>query len=512
MPESHTRLVFNAPSPDELAPLFPGYEIQALIATGGMGAVYRAVQKSLDRNVALKILPVEFSEDAEFCASFEAEAKAMARLNHPNLIGVYDFGSAEGMLYIVMEFVAGQSLSHTVHGHMMAPSEAIRLASAICGGLAHAHYNHIVHRDIKPSNILIDQEGQPKIGDFGLAHPLGRKVQDSDTIYGTPGYTAPEVLEAPDSVDQRADVFSVGVLLHELLTGKMPSEDQRPASVICGCDPRFDTIIRKATMPAPAARYSDIGELARDLKEIAKSPAPAKGTAASQAKKRAAHKASPLVQSAPKAGPASLRPPPPRPVAKAPKRTESGPWLALAGFLIIGALGIFAYVALSGPDKKEPPAATPPAPVKPAPKTTTPATGANDPQLPNVQTVFPLIGQEMVYDPTDVASLGGKLKERVTVKGMPVDLRFEGSTTIFLNFGSNEETSLTLVFLVKDSPTEFTSDKLRAFVGKKIQFNGLLYETDGKLRMRIGKLSEIKVLGGSGAQDEPKEEEKTESR
>ncbi|MEO5716612.1 MAG: serine/threonine-protein kinase, partial [Luteolibacter sp.] len=155
MSDSHEHVGFTAPDPAELNELFPGYEIEGLIATGGMGAVYCAVQKSLDRTVALKILPQEFSKDAAFCAGFEAEAKAMARLNHPNLIGVYDFGEVGGMLFIIMEYVAGKSIYHSAHGKSINPSEVIRLVTGVCNGLAHAHENGIIHRDIKPSNILL---------------------------------------------------------------------------------------------------------------------------------------------------------------------------------------------------------------------------------------------------------------------------------------------------------------------------------------------------------------------
>jgi hypothetical protein len=263
---------FVAPDAAELAPLFPGYEVQGLIATGGMGAVYCAVQKSLDRTVALKILPLELSKDAAFCAGFEAEAKAMARLNHPNLIGVYDFGEVNGMLFIIMEFVPGKSIYHSADGIAIDPSEVIRLVTGICHGLAHAHENGIIHRDIKPSNILLDLNVQPKIGDFGLARPMDRKVQEGEEIFGTPHYTAPEVVDAPYSVDYRADIFSVGVLLHELLTGKLPANDPRPASLISRCDPRFDVIIKRATQPNPAGRYSSAAEMARDLQAIALAP------------------------------------------------------------------------------------------------------------------------------------------------------------------------------------------------------------------------------------------------
>ena len=272
MSDSLEPVVFVAPNPAELVPLFPGYEIQGLIATGGMGAVYCAVQKSLDRKVALKILPRELSKDAGFCAGFEAEAKAMARLNHPNLIGVFDFGEVNGMLFIIMEYVPGKSLFHSANGRAIDPIEVIRLVVGICQGLAHAHANGIIHRDIKPSNILLDPSANPKIGDFGLARPIDRQVLEGEQVYGTPHYTAPEVVESPRSVDQRADIFSVGVLLHELLTSKLPADDQRPASLIAHCDVRFDDIIRRATQQIPAARYANARDMANDLQAIAASP------------------------------------------------------------------------------------------------------------------------------------------------------------------------------------------------------------------------------------------------
>ena len=265
---------FIAPDPAELAPLFPGYEIEGLIATGGMGAVYRAVQKSLDRAVAIKILPHELSADEGFRSGFEAEAKAMARLNHPNLIGVYDFGEVAGMLYIIMEFVPGCSLFHSSHGTAIDPSEVVRIVSGICSGLAHAHDNGIIHRDIKPANILLDLGANPKIGDFGLARPTDRQIQEGEEIFGTPHYTAPEVINSPHSVDHRSDIFSLGVILHELLTGRLPADDHRAASAISHCDPRFDAIIRRATDPLPANRYSSAHEIERELNTISTTAGP----------------------------------------------------------------------------------------------------------------------------------------------------------------------------------------------------------------------------------------------
>ena len=141
---------FKAPEPGELNSLLPAYEVKQLIACGGMGAVYLARQKSLDRSIALKVLPREFGKDDVFRKRFAAEAKAMARLRHPNLIGVHDFGEAGGYLYLTMDFVDGKSLFHSARGKAIAQRTAARVVLGICEGLAHAHKAGIIHRDIKP--------------------------------------------------------------------------------------------------------------------------------------------------------------------------------------------------------------------------------------------------------------------------------------------------------------------------------------------------------------------------
>ena len=336
MSDSHAPAGFLAPDPAELNPLFPGFEIEGLIATGGMGAVYCAVQKSLDRTVAIKILPQEFSNDPGFCEAFEAEAKAMARLNHPNLIGVYDFGEVNGMLFIIMEYVPGQSLYHSANGIAIDQGEVNRLVTGICNGLAHAHENGILHRDIKPSNILLDLNAQPKIGDFGLARPIERKVQEGEEIFGTPHYTAPEVVDHPQSVDYRSDIFSVGVLLHELLTGKLPAEDPRPPSVISRCDPRFDVIVRRATHIAPSGRYTSVAEMAKDLAVIAASPG-----------SKAVHPGV-AVNYGP-GGPRVAGPIQPRRPVKIKKSSNSS---VIIKILLLAAVGFAAYVYFTKPQQK----------------------------------------------------------------------------------------------------------------------------------------------------------------
>ncbi|MCW1913300.1 protein kinase [Luteolibacter sp. GHJ8] len=254
---------FEAPSLEMLAALLPAYDFEAFIAQGGMGAVYKARQRSLDRDVAIKILPRELGEDPEFRQSFETEAKAMARLNHPNLIGVYDYGDVDGMPYIVMEFVNGKSLFHSAYQMAVDPIQAVTIVKGICDGLAHAHENGVIHRDIKPANILLNEKVTPKIGDFGLARPAGNST---GIVMGTPGYVAPEVLHHPDHADRRSDLFALGVVLYELLIGRCPPYDyQPPASVVCGCDVTLDRICDKAMNRIADLRYQSAEEMSADL-------------------------------------------------------------------------------------------------------------------------------------------------------------------------------------------------------------------------------------------------------
>ncbi|WP_367870556.1 protein kinase [Luteolibacter sp. Populi] len=269
---------FEAPSIEHLAELLPAYEFEAFIAKGGMGAVYKARQRSLDRDVAIKILPREFGEDPEFVASFETEAKAMARLNHPNLIGVYDYGEVDGMPYIVMEFVNGKSLFHSAVNLAVDPVQAVGIVKGICDGLAHAHENGVIHRDIKPANILLTPRAVPKIGDFGLARPAD--MDGSGLVMGTPGYVAREVLQHPEKADRRSDLFALGVVLYELLIGRCPPYDSTPPpSTLCGCDISLDRICAKAMNPLADLRYQTAEEMSADLDAWLRHSASAPGSA-----------------------------------------------------------------------------------------------------------------------------------------------------------------------------------------------------------------------------------------
>jgi serine/threonine protein kinase len=253
---------FQAPSPESLAELLPQYQIEFFIAQGGMGAVYKGRQISLDRDIAIKVLPHEVGASEELRESFISEAKAMARLNHSNLLGVFDYGTVEGMPYIVMEYVSGGSLHQAAYNQAVELMQAAMIVKGICAGLSHAHEHGIVHRDIKPSNILLTQKVEPKVADFGLAH-----AADWDTpglVMGTPGYTAPEVFQDPSQAGVLADIYSVGVILHQLLTGTDPAGCMEPPSQPSG-SLRLDAIWRKATNVNPALRYPTVAAMAEDI-------------------------------------------------------------------------------------------------------------------------------------------------------------------------------------------------------------------------------------------------------
>ncbi len=256
--------LFQAPSPEYLAALLPQYDVELFIAQGGMGAVYKGRQISLDRDIAIKVLPREVGENQEFRESFISEAKSMARLNHSNLLGVFDYGTVEGMPYIVMEYVEGGSLHEACYNQAVEATQAVIIVKGICDGLTHAHENGIVHRDIKPSNILLTTKLEPKVADFGLAH-----AADSDQpglVMGTPGYTAPEVFQDPNLAGALADIYSVGVILHQLLTGIDPAGSMTAPTQSTG-NIRLDLIWRKATNLDPSQRYASVAAMSADLEK-----------------------------------------------------------------------------------------------------------------------------------------------------------------------------------------------------------------------------------------------------
>ena len=204
---------FVPPTVEQIAKLFPQLEIIGFIGKGGMGAVYKARQPALDRFVALKILPPRGAGGPGFADRFNREARALARLVHPNIVAVYDFGQAGELPYLVMEFVDGANLREVERAGRLAPEQALSIVPQICEALQFAHNEGVVHRDIKPENILLDKKGRVKIADFGIAKILGvtadkASLTGAKDVIGTPHYMAPEQIEHPALVDHRADIFS----------------------------------------------------------------------------------------------------------------------------------------------------------------------------------------------------------------------------------------------------------------------------------------------------------------
>ncbi len=186
---------FSAPTPEELGRFFPHLEILELLGRGGMGAVYKARQPGLDRIVALKILPPNVNTDPAFAERFSREAKALAKLNHPNIVGVFDFGHVNGLYYFLMEYMDGVNLRQAMRAGTLKSGEALKIVPQVCEALQFAHDEGVVHRDIKPENIMLDRRGRVKIADFGLAKLLGAKTDRALTgahqVMGTPHYMAP---------------------------------------------------------------------------------------------------------------------------------------------------------------------------------------------------------------------------------------------------------------------------------------------------------------------------------
>ncbi len=358
---------YAPPTPEELATYFPELEIVELLGRGGMGVVYKARQKRLDRLVALKILSPRFSQDPAFAERFAREARAMAMLSHPHIVTVYDFGQAEiggagrgtrggtseapgevdsprlpspaprPLYYFLMEYVDGVNLRRLLDAQKLAPEEALAIVPQICDALQYAHDAGVVHRDIKPENILLDKRGRVKIADFGIAKLVGRRVASGEwrvaseqqqptlplgegrhrgaalvdegagesplppgegqgegsptsnpqypipdpsqltaanEIIGTPQYMAPEQFERPLTVDHRADIYSLGVVFYQMLTGELPIGRFVPPSNKVQIDVRLDEVVLRALEKEPERRYQQVSEIKTQMEDIATTPPP----------------------------------------------------------------------------------------------------------------------------------------------------------------------------------------------------------------------------------------------
>ncbi len=257
------------------------YRIEKLLGRGGMGAVYKAQHLSLQRSAALKLLPPNFSEDPEFVERFRREALALASLSHPNIVAVHDMGTQGKISWLAMEYVDGPNLRDVLRSGKMPPEEALKIVPALCAALEYAHGQGVIHRDIKPENILLDRAGTPKIADFGLAKIVKGDsapppLTHTNVIMGTVEYMAPEQRDRTKGVDHRADIYSMGVVLYEMLTGDLPVGRFAPVSKKYTLDVRLDDVVLKALDADPALRYQRASQLGTDVSRIAEAPTKAR--------------------------------------------------------------------------------------------------------------------------------------------------------------------------------------------------------------------------------------------
>jgi serine/threonine protein kinase len=283
----------EAPKLEAVREAFPKLEIIELIGKGGMGAVYKVRQPHLDRIVALKILPDFPGSDRAFAKRFTREAKVLARLNHSSIVTLHDFGQAGGFFFLLMEYVDGVNLRQAMQAGRFTTEQVLDVVPRICEALQFAHGEGILHRDIKPDNILLNSKGQVKIADFGIAKVVGQSdvvgttsdagisqqvtpgLTVADSTLGTPQYMAPEQLNDPQTVDHRADVYSLGVVLHEMLRGELPTSGFAPPSQESDGSRGLDAVVLRALQEERGQRQQSIEEMRTEIETIAAATAPA---------------------------------------------------------------------------------------------------------------------------------------------------------------------------------------------------------------------------------------------
>ncbi|MEM7391397.1 MAG: serine/threonine-protein kinase [Verrucomicrobiota bacterium] len=277
----------DIPAPLDVGATFHGMDIVEFLGRGGMGFVYKARQPNLDRMVALKIMDPSLSHSPEFTARFNREAKALAALNHPAIIQVHDYGHEDELYFLVMEFIDGTTLRHILNARRIDSADALRYVPQICDALEYAHSKGVIHRDIKPENILLDKSGKLKIADFGLAKMQAEGTLDeaqltlSGRVMGTRSYMAPEQHKSPGSVDHRADIYSLGVVFYEMLTGELPIGRFPSPSQVAKVDVHLDEVVLKALENSPERRYQHASEVKDDMRRDDRtSPRASSGTAA----------------------------------------------------------------------------------------------------------------------------------------------------------------------------------------------------------------------------------------
>jgi len=260
-------LVAGTPRIEDIQPSFPDFEIKECIGRGGMGIVYRACQPAENREVALKILDPALSKQADFSERFAREARTLEQLDHPNIVAIYEFGQNDDFYWLTMELVDGVNLRQAMQTAQFTPQQALDIIPGLCAALQYAHENGVFHRDIKPENILLDTEGNVKIADFGIARLIGDKAEFTLTrtgsTLGSTTYMAPEQIETPQDVDHRADIYSLGVVFYEMLTGSLPLGRLPAPSEKTGSHPGLDEVVFRALEKEREKRFQNASEMSQ---------------------------------------------------------------------------------------------------------------------------------------------------------------------------------------------------------------------------------------------------------
>ena len=346
------------------------YRVLGRLGVGGMATVYLAEDSSLGRKVALKVMAERYAEDGEFVERFRREAQAAARLNHPNIIAVYDRGEADGRPYIAMEYLQGRTLKQVIQKEgPLPPERAIAVAMQVLSGLRYAHEHGVVHRDVKPHNVLVGDDGRIKVTDFGIAHAGDPQMTEVGSIVGTAQYLSPEQARGR-SVGPQTDVYSLGVVLYEMLAGRVPFEgdssvaiamqhvsDEPPPlrSLVPDVPESLAMVVAHSMLKQPDQRYGSADEFSADLDRVRRGLVPAAATALIEMPPREPTERVPAVEATRIAPPAAPPPSllsgeklPPRPV---PRKRSRWPWLlVLLLVLAVGALAAFALGVGSGDD------------------------------------------------------------------------------------------------------------------------------------------------------------------
>ena len=260
------------------------YEIRRELGRGGMAAVYLAYDPNFDREVAIKVLPHELMHDPAFRTRFHREARTIAALEHPAIVPVYDFGEQDGQPYLVMRYLSGGSLVARIRSGPVPAAEAARILARIGSALDAAHAKGIVHRDLKPANILFDQYGEAYLGDFGIAQlSEGSSTLTGSMILGTPAYMSPEQISGEKKVDGRSDIYALGIVVFEMLTGKTPFQSDSPVKLMmmhvstppppisetdAKLPPGSAAILERALAKEPDQRWQKAAEFSRAFQDV----------------------------------------------------------------------------------------------------------------------------------------------------------------------------------------------------------------------------------------------------